>query len=158
MREVNDVFQVRLSPFLILLAGGHGWLERVRPSWVHPVPVMRATIPFERQRRVRCLIALRRRVLRWLVLGQDLHCAVLVAAREFDMPRQIAFEDARIGMVKTVAIAYLKYRDKRLDRVEERLGRGGLAAMVRHEEDLRRQGFTVPPEQDALDRRLDIRG
>ena len=55
---------------------------------------------------MRCLIALRRWVLRWLVLGQDLHCAVLVAAREFDMPRQIALEDARVGMVKTVAIAY----------------------------------------------------
>ena len=37
-------------------------------------------------------------------------------------------------MVKTVAIAYLKYRDERPDRIEERLGRRRLAAVMRHEQ------------------------
>lgn len=61
-------------------------------------------------------------------------------------------------MMKTVAIAYLKYRDKRLDRVEERLGRRGLAAVMRHDKDLRRQHGAIPRQQDALDRCLDVSG
>ena len=37
-------------------------------------------------------------------------------------------------MIKTVAVAYLKYRDARPDGVEERLGRRGLAAVMRHDQ------------------------
>jgi len=82
----------------------------MRLSSIHPVPVMRAAIAFEPERRARRRAALRGRVLGGVAAGQDLHRAVLVAARQFDMPRQIALEDARVGMVKTVAIAYRSAR------------------------------------------------
>ena len=107
-------------------APGRAWRER--PSSIHPVPVMRGAIPLRRERRARRGSALHNDALRTDARRPDLHRAAGVAACEFDMTSQIAFEHTRIRMMKTVAIAYLKYRDKRLDRVEERLGRRGLAA------------------------------
>ncbi len=107
---MNDVFQVLLSPFLILLRKTPSRARHALTSLIHPVPVMRCAIAFERERRLRGRSGLRAAALLEAALRQDLHCAVLVAAREFDMPRLVAFENPWIRMMKTVAIAYRSAR------------------------------------------------
>src|ERR1700744_4267683 len=75
--EVNDVFQVLLSPFLIMLREAPGRVWRERPSLIHPVPVMRGAIPFERECGGR----------RWCVLHR---VAVCMSARRQGALRMVA--------------------------------------------------------------------
>src|ERR1700730_14165972 len=67
-------------------------------------------------------------------LRRDVHPrrTVLVATRQLNMTHSIPRENRRVRMVKTVAVAYLKYRDARLNGIEERFSRGRLATVVRY--------------------------
>jgi hypothetical protein len=127
----------RQAPFDALCVRPAG----ARVVLIHPVSTVRLPIPFERQYGLPGHTRL------------DAHGPVFVAARQLDVPQLISCENARMGMMKPVAIAYLKYRDERLDGIEERLGRRGLAAMVRHEQNLRAQRVAIARKQAAFDRR-----
>ena len=64
-------------------------------------------------------------------------------------------------MVKTVAVAYLKYRDARPHGVEERLGRRRLAPVMRHYQhvSLKPVGLTLPElQQLAFDVGFNVGG
>jgi hypothetical protein len=89
----------------------------VRRSPIHPVTSPRVAIPLEREPPVR-----RRDV--------EPHGAVAIGARQRDCARLVAGKDRAVRMPEAIAIAYRKYRDARLDRIEERLDRRRAAAVV----------------------------
>jgi len=60
-------------------------------------------------------------------------------------------------MVESAPVGDLKYRPARIDRIDKGLGRGGCAAMVRHQQDIGTQGLRlIEREQATLLGRFDI--